>query len=87
VELLEAGIPQLVVPRGFDQPQTAARVTELGVARTLPWRRASSEKLRRELGALLADEHYSEHAAKLRAKLADEDGLAQSVEAVNAGLS
>jgi rhamnosyltransferase subunit B len=87
VELLEAGIPQLVVPRGFDQPQTAGRVTKLGVARTLPWRKASSQNLRRELDALLADQRYSQNAATLQAKLADEDGLAQSVDAVNAALS
>lgn len=87
VELLEAGIPQLLVPRGHDQPQTAVRVTKLGVARTLPWRKASSPNLRRELGALLTDERYCQNAATLQAKLADEDGLAQSVDAVNSALS
>lgn len=86
VELLAAGIPQLVVPRGFDQPQTAGRVTKLGVARTLPWRKATRRTLRRELETLLTDEHYQQNATTLQAKLADEDGLTHSIDAVNAAL-
>jgi len=35
IELLSAGLPQLIVPRGFDQPHTAARMVGLGVARGL----------------------------------------------------
>ena len=86
VELLEAGVPQLVVPRGHDQPQTAARVTKLGVARTLPWRKASTPNLRRELEALLSDDRYRQHAATLQATLASEDGLHRAVDAVNSAL-
>jgi rhamnosyltransferase subunit B len=83
VELLEAGMPQLMVPRGFDQPQTAVRVTKLGVARTLPWRKATSRTLRRELATLLADDRYQQNATALQASLAEEDGLAHSIDAVN----
>ena len=45
VALLAAGLPQLIVPRGFDQPQTALRMQRLGVAATLPWKQATSDRL------------------------------------------
>ena len=87
VELLQAGIPQLLIPRVHDQPQTAIRVTKLGVARTLPWQKASSRRLRREVAALLSDQRYRQRAATLQATLAEEDGLARSVDAVNEALT
>ena len=79
IELLKAGLPQIVVPRGFDQPQTAARITRLGVGRTLAWRHATSRRLRSELDTLLRADHYRQNAATLQARLAREEGLAKTV--------
>ncbi len=62
IALLRAGLPQVVVPRGFDQPQTAVRMSRLGVARTLPWRRESAKRLTSELRALLSDDRYRRNA-------------------------
>jgi len=83
VELLNAGLPQLVVPRAFDQPQTAIRMQRLGVARTLPWARASTDRLARELSALLSDASYREAAAAVRERLATEDGLGNSIAVID----
>ncbi len=83
IGLLRAGLPQLVIPRGFDQPQTAFRMTRLGVARALPWRRESTERLTRELSALLSHDRYRRNAAALQARLADENGLHESVRLVD----
>lgn len=83
VGLLNAGLPQLVVPRGFDQPQTAVRMTRLAVARVLPWRRASTERLTRELRALLSQDRYRRTAGALQARLANENGLHESVRLVD----
>lgn len=83
VELLGAGLPQLVVPRAFDQPQTAIRMQRLGVARTLPWARASTERLARELAALLGDRAYREAAVTVQDRLAGEDGLRNSIAVVD----
>jgi UDP:flavonoid glycosyltransferase YjiC (YdhE family) len=83
IGVLSSGLPQLVVPRGFDQPQTAFRMTRLGVARSLPWRRESTESLMRELRALLSDDRYRRKAAALQARLADENGLNESVRVVD----
>jgi UDP:flavonoid glycosyltransferase YjiC (YdhE family) len=83
IDLLQAGLPQLIVPRGFDQPQTASRMIKLGVARSLAWRMANQRRLHRELVALIGQDLYRQRAVGLQARLAKEDGLAQAIEAVN----
>ena len=83
VELLQAGLPQLIVPRGFDQPQTALRMTKLGVARSLPWRKANQGRLHREFVALFEQDHYHQRAVELQTQIAKEDGLRRGIEAVN----
>ncbi|MBV9194983.1 MAG: glycosyltransferase family 1 protein [Solirubrobacterales bacterium] len=83
IGLLSSGLPQLVIPRGFDQPQTALRMTRLGVARALPWRRESTERITRELSALLSQDRYRRNAAALQARLAEENGLHESVRLVD----
>ena len=87
VGLLMSGLPQVVVPRGFDQPQTAIRMTRLGVARTLPWRRESSTHLTSELSALLSDDRYGRKAIAVQRRLSSEDGLSESIRAVDRILS
>lgn len=79
IGVLSAGLPQLVIPRGFDQPQTSFRMTRLGVARSLPWRRESTEHLTRELSAILSQDRYRRNAAALQARLAQENGLHESI--------
>ena len=44
-QALRAGRPQLITPVWFDQPDNAARACKLGVARTLPFRRATAARL------------------------------------------
>jgi UDP:flavonoid glycosyltransferase YjiC (YdhE family) len=82
IGILRSGLPQLVIPRGFDQPQTALRMTQLGVARALPWRRENTELLARELTALLNDRRYRAAALAVQARLSSEDGLNEAIRAV-----
>jgi rhamnosyltransferase subunit B len=72
-----------VVPRGFDQPQTAIRMSRLGVARTLPWRRESAKRLTSELCALLSDDRYRRNAIAIQARVTSEDGLSETVRMVD----
>lgn len=83
IGVLRSGVPQLVIPRGFDQPQTAFRMTRLGVARALPWRRATTAHLAGELTALLSQDRYRRKAASLQSRLSGEDGLRESVRRVD----
>jgi UDP:flavonoid glycosyltransferase YjiC (YdhE family) len=87
IGLLRAGLPQVVIPRGFDQPQTAFRMNRLGVARTLPWRRASTKRLSRELTSLLSDDRYRRKAIAVRERLDAEDGVSATVTMIDRILS
>jgi rhamnosyltransferase subunit B len=82
VALLAAGLPQLIVPRGFDQPQTALRMSRLGVARTIPWGRASAPRLERGLARVLSTDAYRQRASAIAAALQQEHGLDNAIGAI-----
>jgi rhamnosyltransferase subunit B len=82
VAVLAAGLPQLIVPRGFDQPQTALRMCRLGVARAIPWKRASTSNLERCLAQLVTADRYRERATLIANSLQHEHGLARAVDAI-----
>jgi UDP:flavonoid glycosyltransferase YjiC (YdhE family) len=82
VALLAAGLPQLIVPRGFDQPQTALRMERVGVAVTLPWKRATSPMLRRRLEKLLGTNEYRRQASMLSRAVQEEDGLRRATDEI-----
>lgn len=52
-QTLAAGIPHLVLPLSHDQPDNAARLLRLGVARTLKPHQVTSARLAAELSALV----------------------------------
>jgi UDP:flavonoid glycosyltransferase YjiC (YdhE family) len=52
---LAAGVPQLTMPMGFDQPDNATRLQRLGVARWLVPARFDGERVATELAGLLDD--------------------------------
>jgi rhamnosyltransferase subunit B len=80
--LLAAGLPQLIVPRGFDQPQTALRMSRLGVATITPWTRASAPALERDLANLLSREQYRDSASSIATSLRQERGLDTAADAI-----
>lgn len=82
VGLLAAGLPQLIVPRGFDQPQTALRMSRLGVATTTPWTRASASALERGLAHLLSTDDYRDNASSIATSLRRERGLDNAADAI-----
>jgi rhamnosyltransferase subunit B len=53
-QALKAGVPQVVVPMAYDQPDNAARLVRLGVASTLSQRRLDGANLAATLQRLLA---------------------------------
>lgn len=69
---LHHGVPQLIIPRPtFDEPLTARQVTREGAARSIPSGRATGERVRAELEALLADEEVRLGTERLRRRLLD----------------
>ena len=64
-------------------PRPRIRMTRLGVARTLPWRRESAKHLTGELSALLSDDRYRRNVVAIQARLTSEDGLSETVRTVD----
>jgi UDP:flavonoid glycosyltransferase YjiC (YdhE family) len=75
-EVLRVGRPMLVVPYSHDQPDHAARLVRMGVARRLPRERYTVETAAREIEALLQDRHYADRAATVAAHIRNETGTA-----------
>ena len=87
VGLLAAGLPQLIVPRAFDQPQTALRMSRLGVATITPWSRASGPALERALANLLSTDGYRHRASAFATWLEQERGLDNEADALEQALT
>ncbi len=75
-QALRAGKPQLVTPFMTDQPDNAARLARLGLARVLDGRAITADKLSRELGILLEAPDYARRAQEAAGVIAKEDGAA-----------
>jgi rhamnosyltransferase subunit B len=55
-QALAAGVPQLIMPMGFDQPDNAARLVRLGVAEAIPATRFTAANVVPSLGRLLSSD-------------------------------
>ncbi len=81
-QALTAGRPQLIVPVAFDQPDNARRTAALGVARSLPFRKATAAAMARELSALLAAPGCSSRATTVGVAITKEDGARAAADAL-----
>jgi UDP:flavonoid glycosyltransferase YjiC (YdhE family) len=81
-QALRAGRPQLLVPVGFDQPDNARRATGLGVGRSVPFERITTDRLARELGALLDDPAAAAAARAVAMPLRSLDGASVAAERI-----
>jgi UDP:flavonoid glycosyltransferase YjiC (YdhE family) len=75
-EAMRAGRPMLVVPYSHDQPDHAARLARLGIARSVPRERYSSQIATREIQILLDDQGYADRAANIGSLVSRESGTA-----------
>lgn len=81
-EALYAGVPALVVPHGFDQPDNAARLQRLGVAEVLPIGRYSAARAAAALARLRGEARYRDAARDRARVLADQDGASVAADAL-----
>ncbi len=81
-QALRAGVPMLVVPFGYDQPDNAARVVRLGVARTVARARYNGVVAASELTALLTNPNYARRAGEVAIKVRAEDGASTACNAI-----
>lgn len=75
-QALRSGRPMLVVPHAHDQPDNAARVARLGVARTIRQHAYRDRRVVRELERLLTDGQLHARAAEVGAVVRAEGGAA-----------
>lgn len=85
-QALRAGKPTLVVPHAFDQPDSAFRLKNLGVARVRYPRRYRAGPVGRDLRALLDDPRYASRAEAARAAIGAENGAARACEVLLSAL-
>ena len=79
--VMRSGRPMLVMPRAWDQPDNAARVARLGIARIVPRHRYTASRVASELRQLL-DDQYQQRALSVSQQLEDEDGVRSACEAI-----
>jgi len=82
VQALRAGKPQLIAPFFADQPDNAARVARLGVARVLPRAKFSTQKAANALRDLLETPDYALRARDMSARVGAEDGAAAAAKII-----
>jgi rhamnosyltransferase subunit B len=85
-QALLAGKPMLAVPFSHDQPDNAARVARLGVARTLPAHRYNARRAADHLRRLLDDPSYAAAATEVGRQVKSEDGVATACDCIEEDL-
>ncbi|MGO8813164.1 MAG: glycosyltransferase [Terriglobia bacterium] len=81
-QALGAGHPMLVVPFAFDQPDNAARLQRLGVARSIPRKSYTASRVCVALKALLSVPSYTTSASAAARKIAAENGVRAACDAI-----
>jgi rhamnosyltransferase subunit B len=81
-QALAAGKPMLVMPYAFDQPDNAARLRRLGVARTVGRKEYSARRATAELDRLLNDAGYSKKATEVARQVNREDAVGSACDAI-----
>ena len=77
-QALAAGIPQLLAPMNFDQPDNARRLNEFGVARTVNWKTTNGKEMADHLAYLLQSEQVAENCRRLRIRFSKGSPVARS---------
>jgi zeaxanthin glucosyltransferase len=75
LESLAQGVPMVAIPITNDQPGVASRLEWLGVARVVPPRRLTAQRLRASVRTVLDEPHYRARAQQWKLTLASIDGL------------
>jgi rhamnosyltransferase subunit B len=74
---LKAGIPQLVTPLFFDQPDNAARLEALGVGESICPDACGARAITAKLRELLGSETVRQNCARVSALFGNQDGVAK----------
>jgi rhamnosyltransferase subunit B len=86
-QALRAGVPQLVMPYAFDQPDNAARVSRIGVGLSLSRKRYRADQAAMRLDQLLTKSTYDEHARDGGRRVGRENGACVACETVERAMA
>ncbi|NDJ21332.1 glycosyltransferase [Nostoc sp. B(2019)] len=86
-QALLAGIPMLLVPYEYEQPDTAARLVRLGVGRILKPQQYHADRVAIELNKLLTQPQYKVKALEVRNRIQSEKGVRNACDAIEKHLS
>jgi UDP:flavonoid glycosyltransferase YjiC (YdhE family) len=80
-QAMRAGVPQLIMPYAFDQPDNAARMARLGVGLTVSRKRYTAARVTNQLESLVAPS-FHERARDVGNQISAEKGLSAACEAI-----
>src|SRR5262245_12153313 len=83
-QALVAGLPQLVMPMTYDQPDNADRLRTLGVGRSLKPKDFTGPNVARELGVLLTDSAVTSRARDLASRFPPGDPVSLACDELEA---
>jgi UDP:flavonoid glycosyltransferase YjiC (YdhE family) len=83
-QALAAGVPQLTMPMGFDQPDNTARLLRLGVAKWVSPSQFTGDRVAPLLDALLTDPAVASACEKYAALLKNDAALTRTCELLEA---
>jgi UDP:flavonoid glycosyltransferase YjiC (YdhE family) len=81
-QAMRSGRPMLIMPYAHDQPDNAARVTRLGIARTVARRRYTPARATAALKHLLDHPVYAQRASDVERQIQREDGVGAACDAL-----
>jgi UDP:flavonoid glycosyltransferase YjiC (YdhE family) len=79
-QTIAAGIPQLIMPMAFDQPDNALRLKKLGVADYLSMKKFKPKSAAAALDRLLKSSGVAKSAAELKSRVRSQHSLADTAE-------
>ena len=83
-QAMRAGKPMLIMPYSHDQPDHAARITRMGMGRTIARSAYNAETAARELRPLLENPTYTQKAAEVGKQVQAENGVQTACDAIEA---
>lgn len=73
-QVMRAGVPALVIPFSFDQPDNAYRMQRRGTSRTIERKKLTKQRMKKELQEILSNPSYRNEAQLVKEMIAKDDG-------------